>query len=234
MLNQNVIVVCFFKIIRYIKKECLFFTNQSIIIKSMGRQSDAKQRILDTARELFHARSYSAVGIQEICDHAMVKKGSFYHFFPSKQALTLELLEQSWQKFEQNFLQHVKNSEERPVLQRITRFFELGEQFQQHLFNEKGCILGCPYGNLAIELSTQDEVLRNRLSKSFMQMEALFEDVLKEAVQVGELPENTDTYLSAKAILAYLEGLFLMAKTYNQLQDFKALSALALKLIVSR
>ncbi len=200
----------------------------------MGRQSDAKQRILDAARELFHARSYSAVGIQEICDHAMVKKGSFYHFFPSKQALTLELLEQSWQKFEQNFLQSLKNSDERPVLQRITRFFLLAGEFQQRLLNEKGCILGCPYGNLAIELSTQDEVLRNKLSAAFMQMEALFGRILQEAINAGELPENTDVYLSAKAILAYLEGLFLMAKTHNHLQDFTALSELALKLIVIR
>ncbi|UCD12029.1 MAG: helix-turn-helix transcriptional regulator [Nitrospinaceae bacterium] len=44
--------------------------------------SDAKQRILDSARGLIYSRSYAGVGVQEICKHAGVKKGSFYHFFP--------------------------------------------------------------------------------------------------------------------------------------------------------
>jgi len=54
----------------------------------MNAQLDTYDRILLAARELIHARSYAEVGVAAICDQAQVKKGSFYHFFPSKQALT--------------------------------------------------------------------------------------------------------------------------------------------------
>lgn len=199
----------------------------------MGRQSDAKQRILDSARVLFHARSYSAVGVQEICDHAAVKKGSFYHFFPSKQALTVELLEQSWQGFEQVFLSEILVPE-RPALQRIAHFFSLGCNMQQRLLDKTGCVLGCPFGNLAMELSTQDDVLRAKLLLFFHRMEAVLEKTLLEAMSFGEIPENIDAKLSAKAMLAYLEGLFLMAKTGNHLEDFAVLSEAALKLLITR
>ncbi|MEN9848802.1 MAG: hypothetical protein RL368_1542 [Pseudomonadota bacterium] len=199
----------------------------------MGRHSDAKQRILDSARVLFHARSYSAVGIQEICDHAAVKKGSFYHFFPSKQALTLELLDQSWLGFEQAFVSSLLNPE-RPALQRIVQFFKLGCEMQQRLLDKTGCVLGCPFGNLAMELSTQDDLLRAKLLEFFHRMEAVLEKALLEAISAGELSEETDTKLSAKAMLAYLEGLLLMAKAGNNLQDFTVLSEMALKLITNR
>lgn len=59
----------------------------------MGRTSDAKDRLIAAAMELMYARGYTAVGVQEICDRAGVNKGSFYHFFPSKQALVLAVIE---------------------------------------------------------------------------------------------------------------------------------------------
>ena len=59
----------------------------------MAPSNDTKQRILASARELIYSRSYSDVGVAAICTHAGVKKGSFYHFFASKQELTLEALD---------------------------------------------------------------------------------------------------------------------------------------------
>ena len=60
---------------------------------AMTPDTDTRSRILDTAREMFHGRSYADVGIQEICDGARVQKGSFYHFFPSKRDLALAVID---------------------------------------------------------------------------------------------------------------------------------------------
>ena len=60
----------------------------------MSKGYETRQRLLDSAQELMYSRSYSDVGVQEICKDAKVQKGSFYHFFPSKSALTVEVLEQ--------------------------------------------------------------------------------------------------------------------------------------------
>ena len=59
----------------------------------MGRTSDARERLIHSAIELVHARSYADVGVNELCEHAGVKKGSFYHFFPSKRDLIVAALD---------------------------------------------------------------------------------------------------------------------------------------------
>jgi TetR/AcrR family transcriptional repressor of nem operon len=59
----------------------------------MGRTSTAKARLIATAMELMYVRGYTAVGVHEICTQAGVHKGSFYHFFPSKQALVLAVID---------------------------------------------------------------------------------------------------------------------------------------------
>jgi len=49
--------------------------------------SNPRQRLLETAARLFAERGYECVGINEIIAKAEVAKASFYHHFPSKQAL---------------------------------------------------------------------------------------------------------------------------------------------------
>ncbi len=57
--------------------------------------------------------------------------------------------------------------------------------------------------------------IRKRLDFVFKQWIMYLNSVLEEAVVGGELPDNTDTHASAQSILAYLEGLVLLGKTFN-------------------
>jgi len=178
----------------------------------MGRDSNAKERILESAQSLIYARSYSNVGIQEICNDAKVKKGSFYHFFPSKRDLTLAVLE----RVRQEFLQHAEIffAKEIPPLERFDRLIQFDYESQKQLKETTGHMPGCPLANLASELSTQDEVIRKRVDEIFKELMIPFETALEDAVRLGDIPEVNIT-ASAEAIFAYLEGLFLLAKTRN-------------------
>lgn len=51
------------------------------------KKPNAKDRILETAGELFFQRGYSGVGINEIIEKAGTAKASFYQHFPSKESL---------------------------------------------------------------------------------------------------------------------------------------------------
>src|SRR5262245_53868323 len=59
----------------------------SIFLTVMGRTSDAKDRLLDAAIKLVWRSSFAAVSVEDMCQEAGVKKGSFYHFFPGKNEL---------------------------------------------------------------------------------------------------------------------------------------------------
>ncbi len=54
---------------------------------------DNRSRILDCALELFAARGYDAVGVQEIAEAAEISKPTLYHYFSSKRGLLDALLE---------------------------------------------------------------------------------------------------------------------------------------------
>ena len=65
----------------------------------MGRVSDAKERLMEAVGELFWTGSYDSTTIDQICEKAGVKKGSFYYFFDSKASLAAESLDREWEKY---------------------------------------------------------------------------------------------------------------------------------------
>ena len=64
----------------------------------MGRTSNANERLMTAALDLMWEESYGAVSIDDICQRANVKKGSFYYFFDSKSELAVAALERSSQE----------------------------------------------------------------------------------------------------------------------------------------
>lgn len=56
------------------------------------RSAQTRTHIKEAAQELFSREGYDATGVAEICKAAGVSKGAFYHHFPSKQAVFLEIL----------------------------------------------------------------------------------------------------------------------------------------------
>lgn len=179
----------------------------------MSAQVDTYDRILLAARDLIHARSYAEVGVAAICEQAQVKKGSFYHFFPSKQELTLAVLDTYYVDMKELVLDQAFRPE-LPPLMRLQRLGELVYEFQAQIKQASGHVLGCPFGNLASELATQDEIIRQKLDALFEKLQTAAHETLKEAVAAGDLPP-IDVAATARAMFAYFEGVTLLAKTHN-------------------
>ncbi len=197
----------------------------------MGRTSDARQQLLDSAIEQVHARSYAKVGVQELCDKAGVKKGSFYHFFPSKQALVLAALDQQWMHTRTAMLERAFASDA-PPLKRIERYFDAVYEIQRTGKKTTGQVLGCHFGNLVCEMGAQDDVIRQKLAQLLRSSGDFIEGALHDAVASGEL-SNIDAKASAQAILAYTQGLTLLAKAYNKPELIKQLGKSAIRLVIA-
>lgn len=189
----------------------------------MKASTDTRQRLLDSARELLYSRSYGNVGVKEICDMAGVQKGSFYHFFPSKQELTLAVLDEFFIISKQEIFSRSFRPEW-SGMQQLKALLENIYVFQKSTKEQIGKTLGCPYGNMSSEMSTQDEIIRQRLNGLLQQMEMSLKTALDQALHEGEIaPCNTAA--TAAAMFAFIEGLMLLAKTRNDPELIREIGA---------
>lgn len=199
----------------------------------MGRTSEAKENLIKSAIELIGTRSYNAVGVQELCEHAGVKKGSFYHFFPSKRDLTIEALDAMWQRFKDELLDPICDSDATAV-DKFSALIKGSYEYQSSAKDCFGCVTGCGIGNLALELSTQDELIRKKIEEIFEEWAEYFERVIVQAVDQGVLPAETDPRATSQAILAYIEGVSLLSKTFNDPGMINRLGEGVLRIFVMR
>jgi TetR/AcrR family transcriptional regulator, transcriptional repressor for nem operon len=197
----------------------------------MGRTSNTRARLIRSAIELMCAKGYNQVGLQELCNHAGAKKGSFYYFFDTKRDVVLAALEKMWESTERLVLRPAYATNRAP-LARIQRHFELAYEHQRMVHASTGTVLGCRFGNLAAEMSVQDEAVRRRIAEIFAAVEGYIEGALRDAVAAGDA-QDMDTAGTAKATLAYLEGALLLARTENDPAVLRQLAAGATQLALT-
>ena len=202
--------------------------DRSYTSRAMGRTSDAKERLIRSGRQLMHERGYTAVGVAELCDKAGVNKGSFYHVFPSKQELALEVIDSFWADSATLLDEMVKG--DGPPLQRLRGFFEATHAQHRKISKECGHVAGCALGSLAQEMSSQDPVLRKKLGEVFERHVGKFERVIAEAVGRGDLP-RLDASRAARSLTALLQGAALLAKTWDDAELLAGLRDDALRLL---
>jgi TetR/AcrR family transcriptional repressor of nem operon len=153
-------------------------SDRSANIERMPRppNPDVRRRLLEAGLDLVHARGFAASGVKDITDTAGVPKGSFYAYFPSKEAFAAAILEYYWSDIEKRLV---------PILgadgsaqQRITRFFHaLADEHEARDF-----LLGCLIGNLSLELGGSSEPARTELLRILDR----WDEVLTTCVRSGQ------------------------------------------------
>jgi TetR/AcrR family transcriptional repressor of nem operon len=196
----------------------------------MGRTSDARERLICEAARLFHARSYESVGVQELCEAAEVNKGSFYHFFPSKEDLAVAVIEAQWEATCEKIMEPGLAADI-PPLKRIARVFELMSKIQRSAKRTGGITPGCPLANLSGELSNHEPKLRKRLSRVYKDLHERMAKTLRAAVAAGELPRGTDVERKAEGLVALSEGAMLLSAVHDDPAIAGRMAALALALV---
>lgn len=188
----------------------------------MGRVSDARDRILGAAVQLIHERGYASVSVSDICTQAGLKKGSFYHFFPSKLELVLETVEQ----FAIHQRQKVATmlSDPGSAREKLAAMFESTATGMAECHRELGSIRGCPIGNLALEMAHREPAIRDKISEIFRQWRAGVESVLQAGIAAGEFHVD-EPQAVAESMIAFVEGSILLAKATNDPTVFDRLSS---------
>src|SRR6266849_5811759 len=194
----------------------------------MPRQSDMKERLTNAATDLIWENSYGATSVDAICERAGAKKGSFYYFFKSKSELAAAALEADWRMRKADMDSIF--SPTIPPLERLERYFDFVHDRLAELQKKCGSVLGCPLFTLGSEVSTQDEVLRDKVHEILDRKVKYFESAMRDAHAQG-LIVAPDAKAKAKALFACFQGTLTQARIQNNVEVVREFKEVALDVL---
>jgi TetR/AcrR family transcriptional repressor of nem operon len=151
--------------------------------------------------------SFESVGVAQITAKAGVPKGSFYHWFPSKEALGAEVID-AFAAAGAELRARPLEADGRPPLQRLQDYFGHAIGLLEKQDFKSGCLLGA----MSLEMAGRSELMRERLSQAFERWEATLRDVLTEAANENALPAGLSPDDAAAFILNAWEGALVRMK----------------------
>lgn len=167
------------------------------------REQTSKERILIAAEEIMLEKSFHSVGLKQILDAVKVPKGSFYHYFKSKEDFGVEMMkhymEESAEIKRQMLLQ---NSEVPDPLKRLFTYLESGITIIQENPGKFPCLAL----KLASELTNFSKAMRTEFVRGFEEWIDIYQQNLNAAVEQKMLPETIDTRFEAQIIQDLFSG----------------------------
>jgi TetR/AcrR family transcriptional repressor of nem operon len=172
-----------------------------------GKQ-EVRTALLEVGTDMMFEKGYSNTGIQEILSALKVPKGSFYHYFDSKENYTVEIIRHFDQSYSANLLRVLRNPNQTP-LQRLRTYCD---NSRNNLLAQQ-CRRGCLIGNLSQEMADQSEVLRKELATVMMKWRDMFATCIEEGQQLGEITRKRSPLELAELFQSAWAGATLRAKT---------------------
>jgi TetR/AcrR family transcriptional repressor of nem operon len=168
---------------------------------------NTRDHLLQVGLRRIRSLGYAATGLTEILDDAKVPKGSFYHFFASKEDFAREVLELYAQE-EMKRAERVLREGKAAPLKRLRRYFE--ELIS--VYGPRAKVSGCLIGNLSLEMADHSDSIQAVLRASFSGWQAAIAGVLEEAIDRGELARSTKPLALASFLLSSYQGALLRSK----------------------
>ncbi|WP_321355457.1 TetR/AcrR family transcriptional regulator [Pseudomonas extremaustralis] len=167
----------------------------------------ARQTILDTAQSIVGRKGFSAVGLNEILQAADVPKGSFYHYFSSKDAFGVVLLD----TYFDNYVQGMQRLFDQPG---VSQPAKLMRYWQCWIDNQTGCTDAgkCLAVKLGAEVSDLSEPMRLALQRGTSRTIELLAVAMARGVADGSLVLQHSPQDLARQLYALWLGASVMGK----------------------
>jgi TetR/AcrR family transcriptional repressor of nem operon len=188
----------------------------------MGRTSEARERLLEAMMELIWVGSFGSTSVDQICERAEVKKGSFYHFFESKHALAMAAIEHGWETFKVELDQAFSAS--KPPVERLEAWIQQLIKEQVAMKTKHGRVLGCPIHTLGTEVGPMDDIFQKVLKGKLDLYLRYLESAIRDAHAEGAV-KAPDASAKAKIVFSYSEGLLAHARIWDDLGILNSLNA---------
>jgi TetR/AcrR family transcriptional regulator, transcriptional repressor for nem operon len=175
--------------------------------RSPSAKTTTKAALLEAGTQILLEKGYHHTGIQDVLQAAGVPKGSFYYYFPSKEAFGLEVMAHFAAAYMERLEQYLGDATQSP----LTRLHRYLEQTLAR-FERRGCRGGCLIGNLSQELADQNALFGAQLEAVLISWRERYARLFREAQAVGELRADLDAQELADFYLNSFEGALLRAK----------------------
>lgn len=191
--------------------------------------ADTRTLLIRGGIELLTQQGVSATVIDDVLKRVNVPKGSFYHYFDSKDAFVAAVIEAYAEYFAHKLDKHFSNASLSP-LARLTAFVAEACQGVARYDYTRGCLVG----NLGQEVSCIDPLLRMRLEEIFTDWEHRLAACLQIAMDAGEISPRADCKALAHVFWIGWEGAVLRARLARNTEPMQVFLQLFLQALPSR
>jgi TetR/AcrR family transcriptional repressor of nem operon len=163
--------------------------------------SSTRERILAAGKAVIAEKGFNGCGLSEILDRAGVPKGSFYHYFSSKEEFGIALIEHETK----NYLEQIApilGDRKRSPLERLRAIFEHGRE--ECIANGAEC--ECLIPKMALETAQLSEPVHAAVKCAYDQWNALIARAVREAQAAGEIAKSHDPDRLANVLAMLWEG----------------------------
>jgi TetR/AcrR family transcriptional repressor of nem operon len=188
--------------------------------------SDVRQHILDTAKPIILGKGFSAVGLNELLTEAGVPKGSFYHYFKSKEQFGEALLDSYFADYQARLdarLKHGQGTAAQRLLSYWTTWLET-----QSCAGAEGKCLAVKLGGEVCDLS---EAMRSALHNGTTRIVEALAECIDAGARDGSLPAQIDSRQTAQTLYSLWLGATLLSKIRREPSALDAALAATLKLL---
>jgi len=176
----------------------------------MPVQKITKEEIVRKAIIVFRKQGYNKTSMRDLAQACGLQKGSFYHYFSSKEALMLEVLTTLLEYYRKKIFAIAYEVEMSP-LARLQAFFDQ----QAPIFTQD--LAGCLFGNITLETISVEAEFRRVLQAFFEDWTGAFAHLF---VQAGASEE--EAIKAARQTVMQIEGALMMMRVF---QDIKLLGS---------
>ena len=177
---------------------------------------DTREHILLTGEQLCMHRGFTGMGLSELLKIAEVPKGSFYHYFRSKEAYGVALLEYHY-------------AGEGTYRDRLLAYY----QHTLTQFCQQGIISGCLTVKLSAEVCDLSESMREEMNKGASQIITLLGEALEKGRQEGSLTFDGDAFTLSQVLYSLWLGANLQAKITRSAMPLESALAHAKQIIAA-
>ncbi|MBL9076184.1 MAG: TetR family transcriptional regulator C-terminal domain-containing protein [Planctomycetes bacterium] len=167
----------------------------------LARDTDTRDRLLAAGADLFGKKGFNGCGLSEVLAQAGVPKGSFYHYFASKEEFGVVLIERARDEYLAE-LRPLLSDRKLSPLHRLRAVFEHGrDECQAH-----GPTVECLIPKLALETATLSDPVHAAVKCAYQQWSSLLAQVIREGQALGEIDTRSDADRLANVLVMMWEG----------------------------